>query len=78
MLSNTDDKKPSPSAVCHEASGSCSTGIIDAESTSDSRNSEPFSASGSSDHSGRRTRSCYQQRHPHRGAKERKQIGDLR
>src|SRR5207249_11522706 len=30
MLSNTADKKPRPSAVCQEASGRRSSGIIDA------------------------------------------------
>jgi hypothetical protein len=30
MLSNTADTKPRPSAVCHEATGSFSTGIIEA------------------------------------------------
>ena len=29
MLSNTAETKPRPSAVCHEAAGSFSTGIID-------------------------------------------------
>ena len=30
MLSNTEDRKPRPSAVCHDATGSSSTGISEA------------------------------------------------
>src|SRR6187200_879686 len=54
MLSNTAETKPSPSAVCQDAAGSFSTGIIDAQRISESRNTEPLNASGSSFHSGTR------------------------
>jgi hypothetical protein len=37
MLSNTAETNPSPSAVCQEARGSFSTGIIDAQVTSAKR-----------------------------------------
>src|SRR5688572_20198427 len=56
MLSNTDDKKPRPNAVCHEAAGNCSTGIIDALNTSESKNTEPLKAPGNRLHSGLRSR----------------------
>ena len=46
MLSNTADTKPSPIATCHDASGSLCTGIIDAASTSDSRNTAPRERAG--------------------------------
>jgi len=52
MLSNTDERKPRPNALCHDASGSRSTGIIDAMVTSERRKIVPFRVSGSSDHSG--------------------------
>ena len=55
MLSKTAETKPSPSADCHDATGKASTGIIDAQSTSDNKNSAPFAASGTSDQSGFRT-----------------------
>ena len=55
MLSNTAETKPSPNAVCHDAGGSSSTGIIDAASTSDSRKIVPFIEAGTSLQSGRRT-----------------------
>ena len=55
MLSNTADTKPSPSAVCHDASGSCSTGIIDAQVTSASRKIVPLKVSGITSQSGRRS-----------------------
>ena len=55
MLSNTADTKPRPSAVCHDASGRCSTGIIEAIVTRDNKNIAPLKASGSNDHSGLRT-----------------------
>ena len=52
MLSNTDEMKPRPSVVSAVAAGRRSTGIIDAHSTSDSRNTLPLTASGTSDQSG--------------------------
>src|SRR2546423_1551732 len=52
MLSNTAEMKPSESVVGHDAAGSFSTGIIDAQVTSASRNTEPLNASGSSFQSG--------------------------
>src|SRR5215471_14841436 len=55
MLSNTAETKPSPIATRHDASGSLCTGIIDAASTSDSRNMLPLKALGSSSHAGRRS-----------------------
>ena len=54
MLSNTADTKPRPSAVCHDAAGSFSTGISEAQTISDSRKMLPLSAPGSSDHCGLR------------------------
>jgi hypothetical protein len=55
MLSKTDDKKPSPKAVCQDAIGNFSTGIIEAHNTRESKKMEPFSASGTTSQSGRRT-----------------------
>ncbi len=55
MLSNTADTKPRPKAVCEEAAGSFSTGIIEAQVTSASRNTVPLTAPGSSSHSGLRS-----------------------
>src|SRR5690242_12611709 len=55
MLSNTAETNPSPSATCHEASGSLCTGIIDAASTNESRKIEPLSAPGNSLQAGRRS-----------------------
>ena len=54
MLSNTADTKPRPSVDCGEAAGRLSTGIIEAASTSDSRNTAPFAAAGITVKSGRR------------------------
>src|ERR1700741_3696467 len=54
MLSNTAERKPSPKDVGHDGGGSRSTGIIDAHSTSESKNTEPLNAPGSSDQPGRR------------------------
>src|SRR5437773_6320108 len=54
MLSNTADKKPRHSAVCEEASGNRSNGIIDAISTSESRKMELRNARGGTSQSGRR------------------------
>src|SRR5215470_17478164 len=42
MLSNTAETKPSPRAVCHDAAGSFSTGIIEAQVTSASRKMVPL------------------------------------
>src|SRR5919198_77020 len=55
MLSNTDDKKPRPNAVCHDAAGSSSTGIIDAHVTKASRKSVPLKVSGMMSQSGLRS-----------------------
>ena len=55
ILSKTADTKPSPNAVCHEATGSFSTGIIEAHVTRESRKTLPLKASGSRLHSGLRT-----------------------
>src|SRR5690606_14792320 len=46
MLSNTAETQPRPKAVCHDAAGSVSTGISDAQVTSVSRNSVPFTDAG--------------------------------
>ena len=54
MLSNTADTKPSPSAVCHEAGGSLSTGIMDAHRIRESRKTLPLKAPANRLHSGRR------------------------
>src|SRR2546426_4943112 len=54
MLSNTAETKPRPSAVCHDAAGNFSTGISEAHTMSESRNTLPLNAPGSSDHAGRR------------------------
>ncbi|MND00113.1 hypothetical protein D3C83_186150 [compost metagenome] len=54
MLSKTEDRKPSPRAVIADAAGSLSTGIMVAESTRQSRKSEPLNASGSRLQFGRR------------------------
>ncbi len=54
MLSKTEERKPRPKALCQEAAGSFSTGIIDAQSTSESRKIEPLTASGNTSQSGRR------------------------
>ena len=53
MLSKTAETNPRPNVVCHDAAGSASTGINDADSTSDSRKAVPLSDSGSTDQSGR-------------------------
>jgi hypothetical protein len=54
MLSNTAETKPSPKAVCHDAAGRCSTGIIEAVSTRHSRKIVPRSVAGNTLQSGRR------------------------
>src|SRR6185437_12334287 len=50
----TAETKPSPSAVCQEASGSFSTGIIEAEVTNASRKSVPLQVAGNTFQSGAR------------------------
>jgi len=55
MLSNTDDRKPSPKVVCQDGSGRCCTGIKDAHHTNASRNTAPLNAPGSRLHRGIRT-----------------------
>src|SRR5688500_10004426 len=54
MLSNTADRKPRPSAVCHEARGNSSTGISEAQVTSARRKIVPLKVSGMIAQSGRR------------------------
>src|SRR5436190_20284788 len=54
MLSKTEDRKPRPNVVGHEAPGSFSTGMREAHITSESRKIVPLSAFGRSDQSGRR------------------------
>ncbi len=54
MLSNTAETKPRPSAVCQDAAGSFSTGISEAHTISERRNTLPLNAPGSSDHAGLR------------------------
>ena len=54
MLSKTDDKNPSPNVESHEASGSFSTGIIEAVRTKESKNILPLNAPGITDQSGAR------------------------
>ena len=46
MLSNTDDTKPRPSVVCHDADGNVSTGITEAAVTSARRKIVPLKVSG--------------------------------
>ena len=55
MLSKTAEMKPSASAEGQEAGGSDSTGIIEAQVTSDNRNTEPLKAPGMRLHSGLRS-----------------------
>ena len=55
MLSNTADVKPRPRADCHEAAGSLSTGIIEAQRTSESRNTALRADSGTRCHAGARS-----------------------
>ena len=43
-MSNTEERKPSPRVDCQDAAGSFSTGIIEAQVTSESRNIEPLKA----------------------------------
>jgi hypothetical protein len=52
MLSKTAETKPRPSAVCHDAAGSFSTGIIEAQVTNESRKTVPLKVSGSTPQSG--------------------------
>jgi hypothetical protein len=54
MLSNTADTTPSPNAVWGDASGRPATGIIEAATTSASRNTALRTALGITDQSGRR------------------------
>src|SRR3954452_11221132 len=54
MLSNTAETKPRPSAVGQDATGSLSTGIIEAAVTSASRKIVPLNVSGITDQSGLR------------------------
>ena len=69
--------KPRPNAVCHEAAGSRSTGIIDAHSTSESRKMLPLNAPGSCDQSGPAQRNAEQQRDPDGDADEWKTVRQL-
>ena len=62
MLSNTEERKPRPSAVCHDAAGSFSTGIIEAHSTSESRKIEPLQRAGQQLPVGRTQRRGHQDR----------------
>jgi hypothetical protein len=55
MLSNTAEMNPSARADGQEAGGRLSTGIIEAQVTSDSRNTEPLKAPGIRLHSGLRS-----------------------
>jgi hypothetical protein len=45
-LSKTAEIKPKARADTHEAAGNCSTGIMEAQSTRDSRKMEPLIVSG--------------------------------
>src|SRR5687767_15970441 len=54
ILSNTAERKPRPNEVCQDGAGRLSTGIIEAQSTSERRKSDPVRAGPSSDHCGRR------------------------
>ena len=54
MLSNTAEMKPRPIAVCQDAAGSLSTGIMEAQVTSASRKIVPLVASGNRLQSGLR------------------------
>ena len=54
MLSKTAETKPRPSAVCQDAAGNFSTGISEAHTISERRNTLPLNAPGSSDHAGLR------------------------
>ncbi len=55
MLSKTAERKPRASVDGHEAGGSFSTGIIEAQVTSASRKTEPLMAPGIRLHSGLRS-----------------------
>jgi len=50
ILSNTAERNPSAKVVTHEASGSSSTGIIDAHITRHNRKTVPLSEAGISPH----------------------------
>ena len=78
MLSNTAEMKPSPKRVCQEAAGSFSTGIIEAQSTSESRKTVPLKAPGSTSSPGARSGAVEQDRQPDRDADEREAVGDRR
>jgi hypothetical protein len=54
MLSNTEDTTPRPNVDTAVAGGNSSTGIIDAINTSDSKNTLPVTAAGTTFQSGRR------------------------
>ena len=75
MLSNTAERNPRPSVVGQEATGRLSTGIIEAQTTSESRKSVPLKVSGSTSQSWRRTGTVSSERHPHRRADEGEVIG---
>ena len=78
MLSKTADRKPRPKAVCQDAAGSCSTGIIEAASTSDSRNTLPRTDSGTCCQSGRRIGAVSRIVAADRDADEREAVGERR
>ena len=65
-------------AVCQDAAGSFSTGIIEAQVTSDSRKMVPLNASGSSSQSGLRSGAVTRMRHPHGDADEREAVEQIR
>ena len=71
MLSNTAETNPRPSAVCHDATGSFSTGIIEAAVTSASKKIVPLNVSGITAQSGRRNGAAGQKHRPHREPKHR-------
>src|SRR5258705_5243624 len=55
MLSKTAERNPRPKAVCQEAAGSFSTGIIAAQATSESRKIVPLNVAGITFQSGARS-----------------------
>src|SRR3990167_11490721 len=56
MLSNTADRKPNPSELCHEGSGNAFTGISEAAATKATRNEAPLSAGRATAQSGLATK----------------------
>ena len=78
MLSNTDDRKPRPSAVCHEARGNSSTGISDAQVTSARRKIVPLKVSGMIAQSGRRIGAVARITDPHRKPDHRNDVQQRR